>query len=360
MEEKITIDENEISDYIRNIYTIVGSNVIGKSNPFNGERAFVLCSLEQLIGLFSFTEKNDRIIIQHTKNLINATHNIEEYQFFLKCMSPSLAITERALSLPRLTIYERNLLHELITSNYNEYLMKNDYVSCCYSAMNAFLITAYCIIMKGIQTDISEINITVDIYDTVRNISLIPNSNHTDSIYVSWHSTNRINDLYMLYKSQYCGLTTASILDLVSADVIEEEYYLKDERFTIAPSILMKQYLSIIEREVNEIIVLSGLSSNPSQHLNWYDMKNRVRKKGINIDYLPFKLYEALDDLYPFRNHSMHGETDVTREDYEILRKYKNQDLFMGLSIKKLELTNTVLHPTVNEIKKYIGFQEDS
>lgn len=67
MEEKITIDENEISDYIRNIYTIVGSNVIGKSNPFNGERAFVLCSLEQLIGLFSFTEKNDRIIIQHTK-----------------------------------------------------------------------------------------------------------------------------------------------------------------------------------------------------------------------------------------------------------------------------------------------------
>ena len=40
MEEKITIDENEISDYIRNIYTIVGSNVIGKSNPFNGERAF--------------------------------------------------------------------------------------------------------------------------------------------------------------------------------------------------------------------------------------------------------------------------------------------------------------------------------
>ena len=53
------------------------------------------------------------------------------------------------------------------------------------------------------------------------------------------------------------------------------------------------QYLSIIEREVNEIIVLSGFNPNPDQHLNWYDMKNRVRKRGIDIDYLPYKLHEA-------------------------------------------------------------------
>mgnify|MGYP000264334943 FL=1 len=161
-------------------------------------------------------------------------------------------------------------------------------------------------------------------------------------------------------KHNNCGLTNASILDLVSADVIEEEYYLKDERFTIAPSILMKQYLSIIEREVNEIIVLSGFNPNPDQHLNWYDMKNRVRKRGIDIDYLPYKLHEALDDLYPFRNHSMHGETDITKEDYLILCKYKNQELFKGLSVKKLELTNTVLHPTVDEIAEYIGIPQNS
>lgn len=193
---------------------------------------------------------------------------------FLKYMSPSLSITQRALSLPQLTTYERKLLHELMMSNYNEYLMKSDFVKCCYSAMNAFLITAYCIVSKGIEKDISTIDITVDIYDTVQNISLTPNTDNSNFVYVDWHSINRINDLYMLYKTQYCGLTNASILDLVSADVIEEEYYLKDERFTIAPSILMKQYLSIIEREVNEIIVLSGFNPNPDQHLNWYDMKN--------------------------------------------------------------------------------------
>ena len=88
-------------------------------------------------------------------------------------------------------------------------------------------------------------------------------------------------------------------------------------------------------------------------------MKNRVRKKGINIDYLPYKLHEALDDLYQFRNHSMHGETDITKEDYEILYKYKNHELFKGLSVKKLELQNIVLHPTVDEIAEYVGIQQD-
>lgn len=84
-------------------------------------------------------------------------------------------------------------------------------------------------------------------------------------------------------------------------------------------------------------------------------MKNLVRKRGINIDFLPYKLYEPLDELYQFRNSSMHGETDISKEDYEILCKYKNQELFKGLSIKKLELSNTILHPTVDEIANFIG-----
>ena len=49
----------------------------------------------------------------------------------------------------------------------------------------------------------------------------------------------------------------------------------------------------------------------------------------------------------------MHGETDISKEDYEILCKYKNQELFKGLSIKKLELSNTILHPTVDEIANF-------
>jgi hypothetical protein len=87
-------------------------------------------------------------------------------------------------------------------------------------------------------------------------------------------------------------------------------------------------------------------------------MKNYVRKRGINIDYLPFKLHEALDDLYQFRNTSMHGETDISNDDYEILLKYKNQSFFKGLSVKKLELQDIILHPTVDEIGEYTGLRD--
>lgn len=355
----IIIDETEISSYTENLFKESNHKIIGKTDPFNGERAFILCTLEQIIGLLSLTKIDDRMVIQHTKNLLCVTGSIKEYHTFLKHMSPSQQTTRKALSLPNLTISERKILHELLTSNYHEYIMKSDYVRCCYSAMNAFLITAYCIISKGITQSISDIDIMVDIYDTVQTIRLKTTDNSDSEIFVDWHSTNRINDLYMLYKTQYCGLTDESILDLVSADVIEEEYYLKDERFTIAPSILMKQYLAIIEREVNEIIQLSNLKNITKKHYNWYDMKNLVRKRGINIDFLQFKLYEALDKLYQFRNPSMHGETDISKSDYEILCKYKNRELFKGLSIKKLELTHTVLHPTVDEISKFMGLPQN-
>ena len=255
---------------------------------------------------------------------------------------------------------ERSVLHELIQSNYHEYLMKSDFVSCCYTAMNAFLTTAYCIVSEGLNQYISNIDITVDIYDTVIEITLTLVETKPDVIFVDWHSINKINDLYMLYLTQYPGLEKSSILDLVSADVIEKEYYTKDERFTIAPSILMKQYLSIIEREVNNIIQLSKLPNTENKHYNWYDMKNFVKKRGIELEYVPFRLYKALDALYKFRNESMHGETDITNEDYEILLSYKNQNLFMGLSVKLLALKGIVIHPTVDEIGKYTGLAPQS
>ena len=83
----ITISEDEISTYTEDIYRISSSQVIGKTDPFNGERAFILCNLEQLIGLLSFTPKNDKMIIQHTKNLFKI------YVLFIIYNSKSIIIT---------------------------------------------------------------------------------------------------------------------------------------------------------------------------------------------------------------------------------------------------------------------------
>lgn len=75
-EENIIIEENEISQYTQKLFSISSSQIVGKTNPFKGERAFILCSLEQIIGLLSLANKDDKMIIQHTKNLLHASYNV--------------------------------------------------------------------------------------------------------------------------------------------------------------------------------------------------------------------------------------------------------------------------------------------
>lgn len=345
MNNQLQINEDDIKSLTKDIYATRNINVIiGKTNPFLGEKEFFLCILEQIIGLLHQEEKSDVRIIRQIQIALRACQSNNEYRKFSKFSEDNNIFT--ILKNNSLSLMERNFLKEIFESNYAEYEFKSDYTSCCYSAINA-----YCILKHNISNFVSRIDITVDIYDTVQNIKVEFSNVENKNIYIDWHSTNRINDIYMLYKTKYCGLDKESILDLVSADVVEEEYYLKDDRFTIAPSILMKQYLSIIEREVNEIIQLSNIDKKPDKHLNWYDMKNFVRKRGITIDYLSYKLSDVLDELYPFRNVLMHGEVGVTKEDYAILCEYKNKELFMGISIEKMKLKNEVIHPTVDELK---------
>ena len=127
-----------------------------------------------------------------------------------------------------------------------EYTMKGEYEQCCYTAMLAFFQTAYCILVKDINFSIKHIDMIADLDDELESIQLYESAQPTDTIIVDWHSTNKINSIYMLYKNQYSGLDKSSILDLVAADVIEKDYYYKDERFSIAPSILSKQYCAIM------------------------------------------------------------------------------------------------------------------
>lgn len=350
------IPEREIEEYTRNMYYDYGDEIVGKHSPISGEKDFVLCMIEQVIGLLNCQNIDDGKVITYTRSMISvAQEAMKEYCIFLDMLYSDPKIKNRAVNGPQLSTYERKLLNEMMRSNLGEYLLKSDDQLCCYSAMKAFLIGLYCLLLKGIDLNIDHVDLIADLDDELQAINVYEATSDHEFIIVQWHSTNKINSMYTLYKAQYSGLEAESILDLVSADVIEEDYYFKDERFTIAPSILMKQYLSIIEREVNLVIQLAGFGNQDGSHLMWYDMKNRVRKKGINIDCLPFKLHKALDDLYPYRNGTMHGEIDVTCADYEILLNYKRDGLFKGLSIKKLDLSGKTLHPTVDEIEQYMG-----
>ena len=348
------ITETEICERIKFSYKIGEERISVAHSPYSNEYDFVLCTLENIIANLSLKKTNDRLIIDLLQILSRITNpEKNEYQLFLNTVRFSEEKKHSALSGKRITEYQSPIIKEFVNSCLGEYWIKSDDVLCNYKAMRSFLIGLYCILMNDYEQYFSHIDLIADLDDELIEVKLFDAEAQIDIPIIMWHSTNKIESKYTLYKAEYSGLEDESILDLVSADVIEEEYYINDERFTIAPSILMKQYLSIIEREVNIIITLSGCGNPDGSHLNWYDMKNRVRKRGINIPFSSEKLYKILDVLYKYRNDGMHGQT-ITNSDYEELRRYKGYGLFKGLSVKKLELKGVVLHPTVDELQEIL------
>ena len=351
----IIITQEEIAEYTKNLFTDSDERITGKHTPFGGEKSFALSMIEQTLGLLNRDTIHDEFVIQYLQGLLalcfEEQHHYEQY---LDMFAPNNGIKAKALSAAKLSRQDKRILEETMKSNLGEYTMKGEYQSCCYSAMQAFLIAAYCIISKEITFNVHNIDIIADLDDEVQSINISEAQADNNFVIIQWHSTNKINSIYMLYKTKYSGLDDASILDLVAADVIEEDYYFKDERFSIAPSILVKQYCAIIEHEVNEIIQLNNSPNKPAKHLMWNKMKKYVMDNNIDLECVSFDLKDLLEDLHGLRNDAAHGDI-ITKEQYEVVVGYKNSGLFDGLSVQKLELQNIRIPPSIEDIGRYMG-----
>lgn len=349
------IPYSEIKEIIKGSYIDDGDEILVKHSVYNGEREFALVLIEKCMGLLSQTSINDKFIVQYLQGLLSLTQpEKKHYESFLEAFIPDESTRKKALSRKKLSATDIAVIKELMQTNMAEYTMKGEYQSCCYSAMLAFFQTAYCILLKEIHFNIKHIDMIADLDDELDSIQIYESTEQPEVIMVDWHSSNKINSIFMLYKNQYSGLDKASILDLVAADVIEEDYYFKDERFSIAPSILVKQYCAIIEHEVNEIIQILNLPDRPTKHLMWFKMKEYVKTNNIDLEATDYTLTEVLEDLYDLRNKGAHGDV-ITKEEYAIVSKYKNMGLFDGISIKKLMLRNGKISPTIDELEEYMG-----
>ncbi|WP_217077763.1 hypothetical protein [Clostridium baratii] len=347
------ITNREIEELCKKMYSDDGDIVV-RHNCLKGEKEFAMCMIANILALLERDSINDEFIIQYLQGLVALSKdNSKEYQNFLKLVNTDENTIKKALDGEKLSNVERKVLAEMMMSNLAEYTFKSDSQICCYSAMKVFFITTYCILNKNIDFDIESIDMVVDLDDELEKINIFPSKRESSFILVNWESTNKINSMYTLYKTQYSGLDNFSILELVSADVIAEDYYYKDDRFTIAPSILVKQYCSIVEHEINQIIQLLNYSDRPNKHLMWYDMKQYVKKHNIKLESAPFRLNKLLNEWYGLRNKASHGEM-ITKKEYEKISKYLTDGLFQLISQKKLDLQNIKLSPSVDEIGKYI------
>lgn len=351
----LIITDLEIEERCKELYW-EDWEIVTKHGCDGGEKEFAMCMIETILALLDKEKINDEFIIQYLKGLISLSkYNSDEYKLCLEIKGFDEESKENALKGQRLSKYERRLLSEMMKSNLAEYMMKGNYQNCCYSAMKVFMLTTYCILCNNINSYIEAIDMIIDLDDELERINVYFSDSETNNIYVNWVSKNKINDIYMLYKTQYLGLDNDSILELVSADVIEEEYYYKDERFTIAPSILVKQYCSIVEHEVNEIIQLMDLPDKPKKHLMWRNMKEYVKDHNINLESVSFELSDMLEEWCGLRNKSSHGEI-ITKKQYKTISKYKNQGVFDGISQKKIDLKGIQVTPSIEDIGKYMGF----
>ena len=85
----IHISSDEIDSITHEMFFDYTDEIIGKSNPLNGERSFVLCIIEQIVALLKRDSKDDKMIITHIQTLLRASLSHNEYQNYLKFIAPA-------------------------------------------------------------------------------------------------------------------------------------------------------------------------------------------------------------------------------------------------------------------------------
>ena len=194
------IPYSEIQEILNGSYIDNGEEILVKHSVYKGEREFALVLIEQCMCLLNRQDVNDKFIIQYLQGLLALTvPENKHYESFLNTFVPETDIKAKALSGEKLSTYDIAVLKELMQTNMAEYTMKGEYQKCCYSAMIAFFQTAYCILEKKFDFHIKHIDMIADLDDELDSIQIYESSDPIDVIIVDWHSSNKINSIYICY-----------------------------------------------------------------------------------------------------------------------------------------------------------------
>lgn len=167
------IPYSEIKELSNGCYIDVGDEILVKHSVYTGERDFALVLIEKCLGLLGREEINDNFIVQYLQGLLaitlpGNTHYIDFLDTFVKDEKK----VNEAMQGEKLHANDIAVIKELMQTNMAEYTMKGEYQRCCYSAIVAFFLTAYCILMKNIDLDIGQIDMIADLDDELDSIQI--------------------------------------------------------------------------------------------------------------------------------------------------------------------------------------------
>jgi len=349
-----------INPKINDLFLDTTKGIVPRHNYLTGSKNYALATLEQLIGFLDRSQINDDMVRFLCSSLLNLTQQGEPQYYKVICdifettgyyderASDVIEQVKNKFSGMVLSIPETAVLQEISTMNLNEYLMKSDYEKCDYEAMRTLSMLAYQIILQGLDKYIDSIKVLISTNGEIVSWDYSYDDEQPENIWIEWISLDKIDHYYSIYKVHCCALKEESILDLASADAVEEQFT-KDDKRVLSYNMLTKQYCGVIEQEVNEIIQLYNLPGMPTKHLMWSDMRKYIKNNNIELIAGLFTLNEMLDDLYELRNLSSHGEK-ISKEQYERMKYYKNRQLFEFLSWTKLNLKGEKIEPTVDSM----------
>lgn len=346
----------DASTEIDKLYKIENNNIIPKDDYLKGIKNYALATIEHLIGELTREIKNDELIIYLNRTLFTIASKGYEFYFHtikeIDTLYGNYEDVDKLINFIKdnyqdnfLSDTENQIITEIASMNIFEYRWKSDYVKCDYKAMRTFALLAYEVLIVGVQRYISGITLVVDTDGSIEKWALHVTEAMRENIFFDWESSDKIDHYSTIYDVNNYGLLKSTILELASAHAYEDEY-LNTDKSQGSYSIPVKQYCGALEQELNSILKIKDSSH---KHLMWNDLKMHIKNNCVNLQNYHCDLYKVLNEVHPVRNKAMHGEV-ITENEYLILKKHVDCEIFKAISEEKMDLSNKIIHPTVNEI----------
>ena len=330
---------------------------------FNGIRAYVLITLEEIINSLSDEKYSRGEIIFIATELRNLAYNpLKSYKNFINENKDKLRKEDKKIlklleKQPRFSINttERALLKVEMESITMEFATKDtDYESIDYGAIKVCFQTVHRAILQGLdEKKIKSLEIYVGYGDVLTDINVKYdesdekyNLDERIIIFPNWNSLDNLYNEYTKYKTKYINFSESSINSLATAFATETEFNnRKDGKHIISFNGIALNYLSVLEVELKKLVYQKTGIHNRSIRL--VEAINKLQELNLGI-LSEADVIEDLHKIRQIRNNVAHG-ISISYEELEFIKKVLiHSDLLRSISNELILYSKTKDNENLN------------